>query len=100
MASPPVSPTGIHAHPNYKLGRRPASRKPALMLGSFLKAGGVPTHPATADHFRNLAFGLYENDKYGDCGPTSVANLVRLVSGGVLGPPGPPPQGGGFCPLP
>jgi len=24
------------------------------------------------------------NDQYGDCGPTSVANLVRLVSGGLL----------------
>jgi len=54
-------------------------------LGDILKAGVAPAHPATADHFRSLAFGLYANDKYGDCGPTSVANLVRLVSGGLLG---------------
>jgi hypothetical protein len=85
MATPSLSPVGIHAHPKYKLGRRPPSGKPALMLGAFLRSGAVPAHPATADHFRNLTFGLYENDRYGDCGPTSVANLVRLVSGGLLG---------------
>ena len=76
--------TVIEAHPTRKLGRRPPSRKPALALRDIL-TGVVPAHPATADHFKTLAFGLYENDKYGDCGPTSVANLVRLVSGGLLG---------------
>ena len=75
---------GIHAHPTHKLGLRPPSRKPALLLGDIL-TGVAPAHPATADHFGQLAFGLYENDKYGDCGPTSVANLVRLVTGGLLG---------------
>ncbi len=76
---------GIHDHPTRKLGRRPPSNKPALMLGQFLKAGVAPAHPATGDHFKQLPFGLYENDKFGDCGPTSVANLVRLVSGGLTG---------------
>jgi hypothetical protein len=76
---------GIHDHPTRKLGRRPPSGKPALRFGDFLKAGVAPAHPATGDHFKQLAFGLYENDKYGDCGPTSVANLVRLVSGGLTG---------------
>ena len=75
---------GIHAHATRKLGRRPPSNKPALMLGDIL-TGVAPAHPATADHFGSLAFGLYANDKYGDCGPTSVANLVRLVTGGLLG---------------
>jgi hypothetical protein len=76
--------TVIQDHPTRKLGRRPPSNKPALRLGDIL-TGVVPAHPATADHFRQLPFGLYANDKYGDCGPTSVANLVRLVSGGLLG---------------
>ena len=80
-----MSSPGIHAHPQYKLGRRPPSNKPSLRLGDFLIAKAAPAHPATGDHFGTLEFGLYENDKYGDCGPTSVANLVRLVSGGLLG---------------
>jgi hypothetical protein len=63
---------GIHAHPTRKLGLRPPSRKPALRLAEFL-TGAVPAHPATADHFGTLAFGLYDNDRFGDCGPTSVA---------------------------
>src|SRR4051794_23725983 len=76
---------GTPTHPTRKLGRRPPSGKPALMLGDFLKAGVAPAHPATGDHFKQLEFGLYENDQFGDCGPTSVANLVRLVTGGLLG---------------
>jgi hypothetical protein len=80
----PNTATGIHAHPTHKLGRRPPSRKPALLLGDIL-TGVAPAHPVTADHFGKLPFGLYGNDKYGDCGPTSVANLVRLVTGGLLG---------------
>ena len=79
-----MSATGVHAHPSLKLGRRAPSNKPALRLADIL-TGVVPTHPATADHFGKLAFGLYGNDSYGVCGPTSVANLVRLVTGGLLG---------------
>lgn len=75
---------GVHVHETYKLGRQPPSNKPALMLKDVL-TGTPPTHPATADHFRSFSFGLYQNDQYGDCGPTSVANLVRLVTGGLLG---------------
>jgi hypothetical protein len=81
---------GLHArsvaarHSNKQLGRRPPKNAPALLLKGIL-SGVVPAHPATADHFGKLTFGLYENDTYGDCGPTSVANLVRLVTGGLLG---------------
>jgi hypothetical protein len=71
-------------HPTRKLGRRPPSNKPALRLADFA-TGQVPAHPGAADHFANVTFGLYGNDKYGDCGPTSVANLVRLVSKGLTG---------------
>lgn len=70
--------------PQRALGRRPPSNKPALKLGEIL-SGAAPAHPVTADHLGKLEFGLYENDKFGDCGPTSVANLVRLVTGGLLG---------------
>jgi len=75
---------GIHDHPRFKLGRRPPKKAPALMLADFL-TDVVPEHPATGDHIKALPFGLYENDTYGDCGPTSVANLVRAVSAGLLG---------------
>jgi len=54
------------------------------MLADFL-SGAVPAHPAVTDHIAANPFGLYENDQFGDCGPTSVANLVRLVSAGLLG---------------
>lgn len=75
---------GIHDHPYYKTGLRAPSNKPALKLGKLL-TGIVPAHPVTADHFRKLAFGLYANDRFGVCGPTSAANIVRLVTGGLLG---------------
>lgn len=62
-----------------KLGRRAPSRRPALRLSNVLAA--VPAHPVAADHFSRVAdWGLYENDRFGDCGPTSVANLLKLIS--------------------
>jgi hypothetical protein len=62
-----------------KLGRRPPKNAPALELVRSLT--GVVPHPATADHFGRVAdFGLYGNDQYGDCGPVSVANYIKLVS--------------------
>lgn len=70
--------------PRFKTGRRPPKNAPALLLQDIL-TGVIPAHPATADHFAKLAFGLYGNDKFGVCGPTSVANLVRLITGGLLG---------------
>lgn len=75
--------TAAGDHPRFKLGRRPPKNAPALRLTSFLAA--VPEHPAISDHIASLEFGLYENDRYGDCGPTSVANLVRAVTGGLTG---------------
>ncbi|ETK36107.1 hypothetical protein MPTA5024_10810 [Microbispora sp. ATCC PTA-5024] len=62
------------------LGRRPPKRAPALKLSRFL-TGAVPAHPPAADHFAQVGdWGLYTNDKYGVCGPTSVANQRKLVS--------------------
>jgi hypothetical protein len=67
-------------HPNRRLGRRSPSRKPALRLGNFL-TGVIPQYPLTADRFSSVKdWGLYGNDRYGDCGPVSVANSRKLVS--------------------
>lgn len=71
-------------HPNYKLGRNAPKRAPSLRLSSVL-TGVVPEHPVAVDHLGTAEFGLYANDTYGDCGPTSVANLARLVSLGLTG---------------
>lgn len=75
---------GIHAHDRYKTGRRPPKNAPALKLEEVL-SGVTPQHPVAADHFLKLAFGLYANDRFGVCGPTGVANLVRMLTGALLG---------------
>lgn len=62
------------------LGRRPPKNAPALLLGRSL-TDVVPAHPNTADHLALVTdFGLYGNDQYGDCGPVSVANYIKLVT--------------------
>lgn len=65
--------------PGRRLGRRAPKNAPHLKLGSFL-TGVVPEHPVAADHLAGATYGLYGNDTYGDCGPTSVANQRRLVT--------------------
>jgi hypothetical protein len=64
---------------SYKLGRRPPSNAPALRFAQFW-TGVTPARPAAADFLGQREFGLYRNDEFGDCGPTSVANFYRLVS--------------------
>lgn len=71
-------------HPRYKTGRRKPKNAPALPLARLL-TGVFPAAPVASDHFKGATFGLYGNDKYGDCGPTSVANLIRLVSKALTG---------------
>jgi len=75
---------GIHAHPTRKTGLRPPTGRPALRLAEFL-TGTVPAHPTAADHLGAVAYGMYQNDRFGVCGPTSVANLRRLVTTGLTG---------------
>ena len=75
---------GIHDHESMKLGRRPPKGAPAIKLADVLTGAAVP-HAVAADHFNKVQFGLYENDRFGVCGPTGVANLVRLISSGLLG---------------
>src|SRR5215471_8122110 len=62
-----------------RLGRRPPTNKPAIMFSQILRA--VPDHPASADYLTLVGdYGLYGNDRYGDCGPVSVANSYKVVS--------------------
>lgn len=64
----------------YKLGRRPPSNKPAIQFRTIW-TGAVPEHPAAVDHFAKVSdWGLYGNDKYGVCGPVSIANQRKLVT--------------------
>lgn len=66
--------------PGRRLGRLAPKNAPALRLAPLL-TGVVPAHPATVEHFSKVAdWGLYENDQYGDCGPTSAANDRKLVT--------------------
>lgn len=82
MTAPAV---GVHASSTMKLGLRPPDRsKPRLRLANFL-TGVVPAHPASADYLAGLQFGLYGNDRYGDCGPVSVANSRREVTARLSG---------------
>lgn len=70
---------GIHEHPSLKLGLRPPSGRPALMLRDVL-TGAVPEHPAAADHLTSVQYGLYRNNEFGDCGPVSAANSRRMTT--------------------
>lgn len=68
------------SHETMKLGRRPPKNAPALRLSTVL-TGVTPLHPVAVNHFANVRdWGLYGNDRYGDCGPTSVANLRKLTT--------------------
>lgn len=66
---------------NLRLGRRPADQsRPVLRLGAHLRAAAFTTPPKVdyASHVDTWLLG--QNDQYGTCGPTSVANLALLVS--------------------
>lgn len=67
--------------PGRRLGRRPADpARPVLLLGSFL-TGKLPDHPPAVDYFERITeWNLGANDRYGTCGPTSLANLLLLVT--------------------
>jgi len=64
-----------------QLGRRHPKNAPALRAGTFLRKGAVPTAPQAIDNFTEVSdWGLYGNDQFGDCGPTSVANQRKLIT--------------------
>jgi hypothetical protein len=66
----------------YALGRRPTDpSRPVLRMGTYLQAAQLPEHPPTVDYLLRInEWCLGQNDRYGTCGPTSVANLVLLIS--------------------
>lgn len=67
--------------PGRRLGRRPHDPKRPLLHLRPLLTGAVPEHPVAVDHASEITdWGLYENDRYGVCGPTAVANYVKLVT--------------------
>lgn len=73
---------GIHDHPTLKLGLRPATpAKQRLRLRDYL----LPAHPVSVNYLSGVQFGLYGNDRYGVCGPTSVANSRRLITAKLKG---------------
>lgn len=73
------------AAPHRALGLRPPTNQPALMLAPLL-TGVVPGHPTVADHFGRIAnWTLGANDRFATCGPTSVANLLRIIFKYLLG---------------
>ena len=67
-----------------KLGLKPPVQKNLMKAIPFshLFTGTIPAHPVVEDHYSAVkgAFQLYQNDKYGDCGPTGVGNQRILVS--------------------
>lgn len=76
---------GIHDLADRKLGLRPATpARTRLKLRNFL-TGRVPPVPPAADHLSGLAFGLYQNDRFGVCGPVSLANFVRMATAKLTG---------------
>ena len=75
----------IHDHPDSQARAAPAVQQARADARPVPQGRGRSRAPGDRGSLQQLAFGLYENDKFGDCGPTSVANLVRLVSGGLTG---------------
>jgi hypothetical protein len=69
----------------YKLGRQPhdPTRK-AIELEDILTGELLPV-PPSVDYQGGLKFGEYMNNRFGICGPTSVANFCRLVSARLTG---------------
>jgi hypothetical protein len=65
--------------PGRRLGRRAPKNADHLKLADLL-TGVVPAHPATDDNLSRATYGLYQNDRFGDCGPTSAANMRRQIT--------------------
>lgn len=76
---------GIHDDPTLKLGRRPASDKPALHFGDHLIRAAFPAAPLvdTAPH---LTYPMDLNDKIGCCVVAGLDHALQTV-GSLLGVP-------------
>lgn len=63
-----------------KLGRRPSDPARLARMIQLPVRGVLPAYPITADHMALIArWMLGANDRFGTCGPTSVANFVVMV---------------------
>jgi len=82
-AAVPVS-VVVGEHPYYKTGLHKPKNAPALLAARILSTAAFVI-PSSDDNFAGATFGLYGNDKFGVCGPTSLANFVRLVSKRLTG---------------
>lgn len=71
---------GIHDHPARKLGIIPAAPKDYARVIPLRLTGAVPAHPVTADFIAGIpSWIMGGNDRFGTCGPVSIANYVRLL---------------------
>jgi hypothetical protein len=72
------------------LGLLPAKGAESIMLSTErgTLTGVRPSHSPTADHFAAIrTWVLGGNDRFGTCGPTSVANARRLITAYLAGAP-------------
>lgn len=61
------------------LGKKPPANRVSLRMKDLLT--GVPATPVAADNFSRVRkWHLGENDRYGTCGPTYVANSLLLTT--------------------
>lgn len=90
--SPPNFPPGTTSNENEvaegrRLGLLPNQGRPAIPFGTVFKdaAFNYPI-PAADDHISGVpAWNMGGNDKYGTCGPTSLANYITMVYWNLLG---------------
>lgn len=67
-------------HLTKKLGRRPSDPGRLARMIPLTLTGVVPSYPLTAEHLSKIArWVLGGNNRYGTCGPTSIANFVVMV---------------------
>lgn len=90
--SPPDFPPGSTGNENSvlsgkRLGLIPNQGRPALPFGQVLKAAAFDmVVPATDDHITTVpAWNLGQNNAYGTCGPTSLANYMTMVYWNIVG---------------
>lgn len=69
-----------------KLGRRKADPARYARMISLALTGTIPPYPQTADHLKTVkTWVLGANDRFGVCGPVSVANFLVMLYRNILG---------------
>jgi hypothetical protein len=70
---------GIQEHSQFKLGLIPHC-KPDDQLLHLEWATGIPPYETKVDRIAQIQMALDENDRFGDCGPTSCDNHNRITT--------------------